>query len=75
VELYQVCSTCFINRGDGGYIYSSVVDSLRENGYSLKENVNIVMSIGNMISLSKEEFSKEMPISITDLKGVFNGNT
>lgn len=56
MAISSVCTK--IASGDGGFIYESAKDQLRWNGLSVKDHINTVMSIGNLLYLDDKKFEE-----------------
>lgn len=57
--------------GRVGYLYESVKDQLKWKKLEVKRYVGVIMKIGQVVSLSDEDYRANCPLSpkISDLKG------
>jgi hypothetical protein len=64
-RLAYVCVRCeyaYSAMGATGYLYASAKDNLKWNGIKPKEWIHIVMDVGHLMALNKEDFDKAVRV-------------
>lgn len=58
VSIASKCEFNYAGMGRSGYLYESMKDQLRWHSISVKEYISLISTIGQIMSLSDEDFSK-----------------